>query len=187
MSKKNSKSRSQSVLLRNIMLMVKKSHKFLPLLYVHSFLFKNMYVCIYVCMYFLFHLIFNIIFQLTFNIIYYSLYYILYIIVLGVSIVVIYLHNFQSDHPNMTAAPIKGRNFPHTLNLGWPTDLLWPKKVTELPPCGFWACIFCPHFLASLRWPRKEVWVGSLEDEREAELTVSNKLPDTWVRTFGTA
>lgn len=70
------------------MLMVKKSHKFLPSLYAHSFLFKNVYVCMY---YFLL--------QLTFD-----------ILVPGVSIVT-HLYNLRSDPPDMTARPIKSTNY----------------------------------------------------------------------------
>lgn len=73
---------------------------------------------------------------------------------------------------------------PHALDPGWPSDLLWPKNVRELLPCDFWACIFCPHFLAALSSPCAEAWTSSLEDERESEITATYKLPDMWVSTF---
>lgn len=74
--------------------------------------------------------------------------------------------------------------FSRTLNLDWPTNSLCHEYVKELPPCHFWACNFCPHSVVALRLPCKEAWASSHEDERRAELSANDKLPDRWVRLW---
>lgn len=110
--------------MRHTRLMVKKSHKFLPSQYAHSFLLLNVYVCICVCvcMYFLLQLPFKhsccTFIQLT------------------------------KWPPQYDCSPHQEWTlFPYSLNLRWPADLLWPKKVTELPPCDLWASVSALTFL----------------------------------------